>query len=286
MKTQRIYFLGFIFQTLFSYSLLAQIDTLESLSYFPMHIGDTWEYRYIQWPSGVNEDTVYNWYNFTWSIVGDTIMPNSKKYFVFNDNRYLRIDTTKLCVYEYEYEDEFELFFLYCCIDTEIVINDWGTRYFSTEMISAGLMQVCRSSVLCETYDLLRYWGMKWYMYGEGGPPFEMYLTGATVNGQVLDYENSISNEQNTLFQYQLGNNYPNPFNITTTIPYEIKRSGKVKISIFNIRGNLVDVILDKYHNIGKYSIKWNASGFSSGIYIYNLEMNNFLEHKKCILIK
>jgi len=113
-----------------------------------------------------------------------------------------------------------------------------------------------------------------------------MHLIRATVNGQILDFERSISNKKDNSNQYYLGKNYPNPFNNKTAIPYEIKQPCRVKIYVFDLRGNLVNIIMDKFQNIGKYSIEWDASRFSSGIYIYSFEIDNFREYRKCLLIK
>ena len=91
-------------------------------------------------------------------------MPNSKRYFVFSDNRYLRIDTTALCVYEYIYNDEFEMLYLYCCIDTQIVFGDVGVGFFSIEQIYYDRLLVIHDTFQYERYELLRNWGIFSYI--------------------------------------------------------------------------------------------------------------------------
>jgi hypothetical protein len=80
--------------------------------------------------------------------------------------------------------------------------------------------------------------------------------------------------------------NYPNPFNPTTNITYNIKETTPVKISIFNSIGQEV-----KYFDLGikpkgSYKLEWNASGMPSGIYFYSIKTNNFSDIKKMILAK
>ncbi|MBE0538846.1 MAG: T9SS type A sorting domain-containing protein [Ignavibacterium sp.] len=85
---------------------------------------------------------------------------------------------------------------------------------------------------------------------------------------------------------YSLSNNYPNPFNPTTTINFSIPEQANVKVIIYDALGNQVDVIADEVKSAGTYSVKWNATNYASGIYFYRLEANNFVQVRKMILMK
>lgn len=88
---------------------------------------------------------------------------------------------------------------------------------------------------------------------------------------------------------FALYNNYPNPFNPVTTINFDIPNiSGDktVKIIVFDILGRQVEQILNQEMQPGKYSLKWDASKFSSGIYFYKIIANNFIDTKRMILVK
>ena len=85
---------------------------------------------------------------------------------------------------------------------------------------------------------------------------------------------------------YTLSNNYPNPFNPSTTIDFTLPEQSNAKIVIYDALGNQVDVIADGVKAAGKYSVKWNASNYSSGIYFYKLEAGNFVKVQKMILMK
>jgi len=251
-----------------------------------MHIGDTWEYRCIQWPTFEGSDTVLNWTSFTWTITGDTVLPNSKKYFVYNDNRYIRIDTSSLCVYEYKYDGDYDMLYLYCCADTEIVFGNEGIGYFIINHLYEDRLFIDHGTLISESYILLRNCGILVYSAAECGPAYEMSLVSANVNGQVFNLTSQIEPELEVLRNFQLGKNYPNPFNALTSIPYAINQGGNVKIYIRDIRGNTVDVLVNKYHGAGEYIIEWNASGFASGIYFYCLEIDHSRKYGKCLLIK
>jgi hypothetical protein len=75
---------------------------------------------------------------------------------------------------------------------------------------------------------------------------------------------------------YILHANYPNPFNPTTTIPYEVNKAGPLKITIYDILGREVVELVNQYHTPGSYTVAWNAQSGASGIYFCRLEAANF----------
>ncbi len=84
---------------------------------------------------------------------------------------------------------------------------------------------------------------------------------------------------------------YPNPFNPSTTIKYTIPADEKVKLSIYNIKGQLIKTLIDETQIAGEHSIIWNGRNesnqpVSSGIYFYKMETKNISEIKKCVLLK
>ncbi|GEM_PF-4799054 len=84
-----------------------------------------------------------------------------------------------------------------------------------------------------------------------------------------------------------LEQNFPNPFNPTTTISYRLSIAGKVDLSIYNLLGQKVTTLLSGLQTAGQHQINWNASGFASGVYLYKLTSDkNVTQTKKLILIK
>ncbi|MBI9071903.1 MAG: CotH kinase family protein [Melioribacteraceae bacterium] len=89
--------------------------------------------------------------------------------------------------------------------------------------------------------------------------------------------------EKTKLFQ-----NYPNPFNPTTFIKYEIGtlHAAFVQIIIYDVLGNEIAVLVNKKQNPGQYNLSWNASNLASGIYYYQLRVDDIIESKKMVYLK
>jgi len=85
---------------------------------------------------------------------------------------------------------------------------------------------------------------------------------------------------------YDLSNNYPNPFNPTTTISYSVPEIGFVTLIVYDVLGNMVVILVNEEKSSGIYEIKWDASYASSGIYFYRLKTGNFIKTKKMVLLK
>ena len=86
--------------------------------------------------------------------------------------------------------------------------------------------------------------------------------------------------------QFALSQNYPNPFNPSTNIIYSIKNSGKVSLSVYNLLGQKVAVLVDGVQNAGSHNIVFSGNNLSSGIYFYRLESANEVITKKMLLMK
>jgi len=85
---------------------------------------------------------------------------------------------------------------------------------------------------------------------------------------------------------FNLSQNFPNPFNPTTTIGYEIKEKGNVKITVLNSIGEEVAVIVDEEKESGYHTVEFNAATLPSGVYFYQLKSGQFISTKKMILMK
>ena len=86
--------------------------------------------------------------------------------------------------------------------------------------------------------------------------------------------------------KYSLSNNYPNPFNSTTTIKYSLPKDSKIKMTIYNIHGKLIETLTSAKKKSGYHTVKWDASDVASGLYFYRIEAGSFVKVKKCILVK
>jgi hypothetical protein len=91
---------------------------------------------------------------------------------------------------------------------------------------------------------------------------------------------------QVTPFQYELSKNYPNPFNPTTTINYTLAKSGQVTLEVFNMLGQKVKTLVNTKQDAGSYTVQFNANDLASGIYLYRLQSEGFMQVHKMVLLK
>ncbi|RPI12622.1 MAG: T9SS C-terminal target domain-containing protein [Ignavibacteriae bacterium] len=131
--------------------------------------------------------------------------------------------------------------------------------------------------------------GNKMLIWGGFNPNVQTsFNTGGIYQSPVMT---SIQKINNVVSEYSLLQNYPNPFNPSTIINYKLSNTGHVKLSIFNILGKEVEVLINEKQNSGSYEILWNASGLPSGIYFYRITVlsensGSYIETKKMILAK
>lgn len=86
---------------------------------------------------------------------------------------------------------------------------------------------------------------------------------------------------------YALMQNYPNPFNPSTTIPFKLSSNGKVSLTVYDLLGRTVDVLINNEQmGAGTHSVKWNARNMPAGIYFYKLNTGSFSAVKKLVLLK
>ena len=114
----------------------------------------------------------------------------------------------------------------------------------------------------------------------------EFFTNGKSVNlAKSMKEEISLSDAEKVT-DYALNQNYPNPFNPATTISYQIPKDGQVTIKIFDALGREVRTLIDEFKASGQYTVKFDASHLSSGIYFYSIRSGDYNAVKKMSLIK
>jgi|GEM_PF-672853 len=109
---------------------------------------------------------------------------------------------------------------------------------------------------------------------------------------QLLGAEiTKVEEEVAVVNEYRLEQNFPNPFNPTTTINYSLKENSDVQIIIFNTLGRKVRTLVDKNEAAGHYSVRWDGKNdignfVATGLYFYKIKAGSFIETKKMILMK
>jgi len=85
---------------------------------------------------------------------------------------------------------------------------------------------------------------------------------------------------------HKLEQNYPNPFNPATKIKYQLPINNYVELTIYNVLGQKVIALVNEFQPAGKYQVQWNALGFPSGLYYYQLIAGDFVDVRRMILLR
>ncbi|MGB5531179.1 MAG: T9SS type A sorting domain-containing protein, partial [Ignavibacteriaceae bacterium] len=101
-----------------------------------------------------------------------------------------------------------------------------------------------------------------------------------------FEYSKVVEVDLGSPTKFELSQNYPNPFNPKTTIKFSLPQSGNVKLIIYNLLGEQVAELFNGFKEAGVHTINFYASELNSGLYIYKLEANEFVQSRKMTLIK
>lgn len=307
--------LSLLILLIYPHLISAQIDTTLA-DYFPMHIGDVWEYEVEGFPP--------EYYQVR--ITGDTLMPNGETYFVFKYNgnytSYFRMDDSlkvfiyggltlpsscnqENLVYDLSLPDSTQ--FIECFREYPegnfpalFSTFDWYYSYLGLTLSTKQFWGTYVDSITNDTLWWSIFYTENWLAEGigrafsrpEAGSPER--IVGAIIDSVQYGYVNSIDvKKENTLPHDEviLYPNYPNPFNPTTSISFYLPETEHVKLAVYTITGEeiikLVNGVLEK----GLHEANWsglNQAGkqVSSGIYLYTLKTDNAIFAKKMMLVR
>lgn len=267
--------------------LLAQpVDSI--LTFFPIHIGDKWQYQC--------SDCIVNHYTLTTEVTGDTIMPSGLRYWTLLDKNsldtlteqyWIRLDSVSGSVYKR------------LSADYEIQLDSLRAKpgeYFYLELDSylQGRCADIRSDTILNLSTVLRYvdgpvyfpnykfaygLGLVYYYLDDGVSICALIrsLIYAKIDGIEYGTPSSVENKIPIPLGYVLRQNHPNPFNPSTIIEFSLPQKSYVRLSVYNVIGQTVSEWIYPEQNQGNYSITWTPY-LASGIYFYKLEAVS-LEH-------
>ena len=107
---------------------------------------------------------------------------------------------------------------------------------------------------------------------------FESYLVDVATGIEPLSSE--------LPSKFSLYQNYPNPFNPSTKIKFDIPKQGNVKLTVYDISGKEVNVLVNSELKAGSYEYNFDGSGLSSGVYFYKLQSGGFIKTERMVLVK
>lgn len=101
-----------------------------------------------------------------------------------------------------------------------------------------------------------------------------------------ITYSKEIDVDVSSPIDFSLEQNYPNPFNPSTTIKFSMPVDGFVKLSVFNLLGEKVAMLVNENLKAGSHEVYFDASSFANGVYLYRIESGKFIDMKKMIILK
>ena len=275
----------------------------------PLQIGNQWHYT----PFLAGYDKVL--------IATDTVNINDVKYFRID---YWSVDGSPVNGYFYDRMEGDSLYYrLYPTGDTLFLFNfNWTNEQIISTQVSDScfrLLLIHRNDstylgVTATIYNsflgvyCLGMTDTAWTSTSEdyssffGGihTYFDGTLIGALIDGISYGtlYPVTVEDEIGLPTQFILEQNYPNPFNPTTKIKFTIPSVGTrhnaslksdgvfIQLKVYDVLGNAVATLVDEFREAGSYEVTFDASGFASGIYFYELRSGEYIQSKKMTLIK
>lgn len=117
-------------------------------------------------------------------------------------------------------------------------------------------------------------------------PTIVISTKGVGIQKKYIDDITNVNENKNIPIEFGLSNNYPNPFNPSTTIQFSIPKSDNVTLKVYDILGREITTLINEYKHSGTYETKFDATNLASGIYFYTLNSGSTFITKKMILIK
>jgi len=297
-----------ILLSVFTSFTFAQVDSLsEALKYYPLEIGNYWEYKNYNWEFPIYYDSSAH----SIEIIGDTILPNNKKYKIllqknipddgFSLKTFERVDSLTACVFRYSSDTVFSS--NEYLIDSLLAqpgdyftgsITGFRNRIFSTLCVSEYAETVLNLNTdVKEFQDQSLMSGLNYTLAKKLGFVKSIVcefscgssnLVYAFINS--IEYGERITSlKEDELFtpdKYFLYQNYPNPFNPVTkikySIPVETHRDASlqmVTLKVFDVLGNEISTLVNEEQSAGLYNVEFRMQNLelSSGIYFYRLQV-------------
>jgi len=89
-----------------------------------------------------------------------------------------------------------------------------------------------------------------------------------------------------TVHAFALDQNFPNPFNPSTVISYQLPKSGPVALRVYDVLGKEVRTLVEGEQSAGSHTVTFDASSLSSGVYFYRMQAGNFVETKRLVILR
>ncbi len=296
---------------LLSVNLNAQTD--ERLNFYPLHVGDLWQYEITSLTEYGLEEVFY----LEKKVLSDTILSNGVKYFVVAqppftykrftklDTIYVRIDTLSGSILRYDLKKKYEIQLDSLFAEPESMINieiiDYGenTPVVINEETESPILNLGNTRIRNVISLTMSGAGFDInYAYSLGLFHQQNYssvvtafgnkyrLVYARIEGKEYGTYVSVNNYSELPNNFFLEQNYPNPFNSSTRIRFGINYPTNVSLSVFDLLGREIANLINELYQPGIYEKIFDAKDLTTGVYIYRLTAGDYTKTKKFLLIK
>lgn len=298
-------------------SVFGQDNVDEALKFYPLGIGDYWEYASYAWDDGTNSNISKPVY-YSQEVIGSELKSNGKRYMVIKRQRfgeafqpyyvYERVDAQTGKVYQYKDSPALN--------GNEFLLENLNASHFDispSTRIGFGNADEQRTLSYGETTELIlghvlptksfedqsTFPGLQ-YTLAQGigfvkssscdrgcGKAVLVY---ANVAGKEFGNKLTIADEteltNESVEAFRLYQNYPNPFNPSTVISYELRDAGQISLEVYDMKGSRVRTLFRGRKEAGMHKTRFDAGDLPSGVYFYLLITPNQRIGKKMTLIK
>jgi len=267
--------------------------------YYPLQVGNKWQFKNAGSSVWLRE------------VIGDTILPNGKKYSIIIDPAgeypyrfFERVDSINFSIYRFEPYDSSEVIIdslkasvgdtIFCRGRFYSLITFYDSLSYDTILGVTTFIKYFSAPIVPTDYQygLAKGFGLAYLSYTVEDPVWprsyrvHYYLQYARINGVEYGTLLDVKNEKLQARSFHLSQNYPNPFNSQTRIEYQISKESFVTLKIFDILGREIKTLLQKFQRPGQYSLNYSAEGLPSGIYFLLMEANNLGQTIKMVYMK
>ncbi|MCX6168802.1 MAG: T9SS type A sorting domain-containing protein [Ignavibacteriales bacterium] len=272
--------------------LLVMAAELYGQDYYPAHRSNLWVYNLSGSPSSRKV-----------SVISDSLLPNGKHYSVMNPvdlihGQYVRTDSEYVYFFYPNTNKEIPFFMLKGKVEDrrEVSMRDFMnvtiTKIDSTIMFNekTHLISYLLGSMTITEVTLSDKFGITSVSFYDDPPapwPSNVYtLAGCVIDGKTFGNVTSVLESGEIPDKIELYQNYPNPFNPSTTIIYSLPHSGFVSIRVYDLVGREIALLVNENKSAGNYSVHFDGSKLSSGVYYYRIQAGEFSTVKKMLLMK
>jgi hypothetical protein len=283
----------------FQYSQ-AQLDTVG----FPLDIGNRWYYSYSSrvTPSpNVHVKTITDTATGGVHFVRETILGQdsatigTETWIVNNGSFYDSVygNANPQCFYNASLSQDTSWYYQYPTyqgsihLDRASIFGTYGRCQFRSTYVTNGQGELW--------FDDQVALGVGWYYHHDNGWfgdykwTYTYQLIGLLKDG-ILYGDSLLTSDVNTTAiipnAFALYQNFPNPFNPSTTIKFELPKSSHVSLAVYDILGREQSVLVNERRNAGVYEVKFDGSNLASGVYFYRLEAGDFVQTKKLLILR